>query len=142
MKKFDHQLWFWQEILSPHMGALAAELAKLGYKVIFVANEILSKDRIKQGWEKAKLGKAKLRLATNKDAVIRLAEKAPKQTIHFCDGLRGNGLISNVQKILRTRDLRHWAMLEKIDDRGFKGKIRRVLYRILFYITAPTLCEL
>tara|TARA_B100000795_G_scaffold269244_1_gene258063 strand:- start:1316 stop:2446 length:1131 start_codon:yes stop_codon:yes gene_type:complete len=132
MKKSNYQLWFWQEILSPHMGALAAELAELGYKVIFVANEILSKDRIKQGWEKAKLGKAKLRLATNKDAVIRLAEKAPKQTIHFCQGLRGNGLVSNAQKILRKRDLRHWAMLEKIDDRGFKGKIRRVLYRILF----------
>ena len=60
MKKVNHQIWFWQEILSPHMGALAAALAELGYSVIFVANEILSKDRLLQGWEKAKLGKAKL----------------------------------------------------------------------------------
>ena len=133
MNKTNHQIWFWQGMLSPHMGALAAELAELGYKVIFVANEILSKDRLQQGWEKAKLGKAKFKLATNKDAVIRLAKKAPKHSIHFCQGLRGNGLVSNAQKILRKRDLRHWAMLEKIDDRGFKGKVRRVLYCILFF---------
>jgi len=132
MNKFSHQIWFWQEMVSPHMGVLAAALAERGYKVTFVANELLSKDRLRQGWEKAKLGKAKLRLATSKDAVIRLAERAPKQSIHFCQGLRGNGLVTNAQKILRKRELRHWAMLEKIDDRGLKGKLRRALYRILF----------
>ena len=132
MNKSDKQIWFWQGILSPHMGDIAAELAKLDYKVIFVSNEILSRDRIKQGWERAKLGKAKFKLAINKDAVIRLANKAPANSIHFCQGLRGNGLVNYAQKIFKDRNLSHWAMLEKVDDRGFKGILRRVLYRIIF----------
>ena len=58
-------------------------------------------------------------------------QKAPKNSIHFSQGLRGNNLVAHAQKILKQRKLRHWAMLEKINDNGFKGKIRRILYRIL-----------
>ena len=133
MNKLNHQIWFWQGMLSPHMGSLAASLAELGYKVIFVVNQILSEERLNQGWEYAKLGKAKLKLAKSKNAAIRLAEQAPKHSIHFCQGLRGNGLVNDIQKILRKRHLRHWTMLEKINDEGWKGKVRRVLYRVLFF---------
>ena len=42
--------------------------------------------------------------------------------------------MAHAQKILKQRKLRHWAMLEKINDNGFKGKIRRILYRILFFL--------
>lgn len=132
MSRFNNQIWFWQEILSPHMGHLAAELANLGYDVLFVANQILSKERIKQGWERAELGKAKLKLIKSKKAFEQLAQKAPINSIHFCQGLRGNGLIINAQRILRKRNLKHWAMLEKIDDRGLIGKLRRLLYRVIF----------
>jgi glycosyltransferase involved in cell wall biosynthesis len=132
MSRFNNQIWFWQEILSPHMGHLAAELANLGHDVIFVANQILSKERSKQGWERAELGKAKLKLAKNKKTYEQLAKKAPTNSIHFCQGLRGNGLIINAQRILRERNLKHWAMLEKIDDRGLIGKLRRLLYHIIF----------
>ncbi len=130
MRKY--QIWFWQSIQSPHMGSLASALADRGYKVVFVSNQILSQDRLEQGWEKAKLGRAKLKLAKNKRETIRLAKKAPKNSIHFSQGLRGNHLVAHAQKILKQRKLRHWAMLEKINDNGFKGKIRRILYRILF----------
>lgn len=132
MSRFNNQIWFWQEILSPHMGHLAAELANLGHDVIFVANQILSKERLKQGWERAELGKAKLKLAKSKKTYEQLAQKAPINSIHFFQGLRGNGLIINAQRILRKRNLKHWAMLEKIDDRGLIGKLRRVLYRVIF----------
>jgi len=132
MDKSNYQIWFWQNIVSPHMGSLAASLAELGYRVIFVANQILSKDRAEQGWENPKLGKAKLKLAANKSAIVNIAKKAPYHSIHFCQGLRGNGLVADAQRILRKRHLKHWAMLEKINDKGWKGKIRRVLYRILF----------
>ena len=127
-----YQIWFWQSIQSPHMGSLASALADRGYKVVFVTNEILSKDRLEQGWEKAKLGKAKLKLAKSKRETIELAKKAPKNSIHFSQGLRGNHLVANAQKIIKQRKLRHWAMLEKINDHGLKGKIRRILYRIIF----------
>lgn len=132
MIRFKNQIWFWQEILSPHMGHLAAKLAALGYHVVFVTNQIMSKERLKQGWERAELGKAKLKLAKNKKAYEQLALEAPTDSIHFCQGLRGNGWIICAQRILRKRNLKHWAMLEKIDDRGLIGKFRRVLYHVIF----------
>jgi len=45
-KKVNH-VWFWQNMLTPHMGELAIEYAKLGHSVTFVSNQILSKDRLK-----------------------------------------------------------------------------------------------
>ena len=101
MTKFKDQIWFWQGMLSPHMGDLAAALSEFGYRVIFVANEVLSKERLQQGWERAELGKAKFKLAKNKNVVIRLAKEAPTHSIHFCQGLRGNSLVASAQRILR-----------------------------------------
>ena len=100
MSKSNDPIWFWQRTQTPHMGALAAALAKNGHKVYFIANNILSKKRIEQGWEKARLGNATFKLVTNKDAVIRLAKKAPKNSIHLCQGLHSNGLVNNAQKII------------------------------------------
>ena len=132
MSKSNHSIWFWQTMLTPHMGALAAALAELGYNVNFVANEILSEERIKLGWKKAELGKAKFKLVKNKNAVISLAKKVPKNSVHFYQGLRGNGLVSEAQKILQKCDVRHWVVLEKVDDKGWRGKLRGILYHILF----------
>jgi glycosyltransferase involved in cell wall biosynthesis len=132
MSKTNCSIWFWQTMLTPHMGSLAAALAKRGYNVNFVSNEILSKERLKLGWEKAKLSKAKFILAINENNIGRIVEKITKNSIHFCQGLRGNGLVNYTQKILRKRGLRHWIIIEKIDDRGLKGKFKRVLYRLLF----------
>ena len=132
MFKSNDPIWFWQRIQTPHMGALAAALAKNGHKVYFIANNILSKKRIEQGWEKARLGNATFKLVTNKDAVIRLAKKAPKNSIHLCQGLHNNGLVNVAQKILKNRGLNHWVIMEKINEEGFKGKFKKLFYRLLF----------
>ena len=131
MSKPNNSIWFWQRMVTPHMVALAAALAERGFKVNYVANEILSKERTKIGWKMPELGKVKLLLATNKDAVIRYALNAPEDSIHLCQGLRGNGLVSYAQRVIRKRDLRHWVMMETIDDIGWIGFVKKVLYRIL-----------
>ena len=131
MSKTNNSIWFWQRMVTPHMVALAAALAERGFKVNYVANEILSKERTKIGWKMPELGKVKLLLATNKDAVIRYALNAPEDSIHLCQGLRGNGLVSYAQRVIRKRDLRHWVMMETIDDIGWIGFVKKVLYRIL-----------
>ncbi len=84
MYKFKSSIWFWQRMVTPHMAALASALAERGFKVNYVANEILSKKRIKLGWKMPKLGKVKLLLATNKADVISYALEAPKNSIHLC----------------------------------------------------------
>ena len=38
MSKKKSSIWFWIEMFSPHMGALAAALAKRGFEVFYVAN--------------------------------------------------------------------------------------------------------
>ncbi len=132
MSKPNNSVWIWQQMITPHVAALAAALAERGFKVNFVANEKLSKDRIKQGWEIPELGKVKLLLAPNKDTVIRYASNAPQNSIHLCQGLRGNGLVSYAQRVIRKRGLRHWTMMETVDDLGWNGFIKKLLYRILF----------
>ena len=57
MIKNKISVWFWQQMVTPHMACLAAALADRGFEVNYVANQILSDDRIKLGWAKPKLRK-------------------------------------------------------------------------------------
>ena len=132
MSKLNNSVWIWQQMITPHVVALAAALAERGFEVKFVVNEKLSKDRIKQGWEILELGKVKLLIAPNKETVIRYVSNAPQNSIHLCQGLRGNGLVSCAQSVIRKRNLRHWAMMETVDDAGWTGFVKKILYRILF----------
>ncbi len=132
MSKFSQQIWFWQTMLTPHMGALADSLAEYGHRVVFVANEGMSKERLIQGWQKIKLSKATIKFAKNKKTAIRFAREAPINSIHLCQGLMNNDQVGDAQRILRKRGLRHWVMIEKIDDEGWKGKVKVILYNILF----------
>lgn len=132
MNKSNYSIWFWQRMLTPHMGSLAEALTKQGYSVTFVANEILSNERKFQGWNKAHLVNAKFILSKDIFDTVNIAEKAPEASIHFCEGLRKNGFIREAQKIIRRRGLRHFTMIEKIDERGFKSIAKKLLYRILF----------
>ena len=132
MSKFSQQIWFWQTMLTPHMGALADSLAEYGHRVVFVANEGMSKERLTQGWQKIKLSKATIKFVKNKKTAIRFAKEAPINSIHLCQGLMNNDQVGDAQRILRKRGLRHWIMIEKIDDEGWKGKVRRILYNTLF----------
>lgn len=132
MNRFNGSIWFWQKMATPHMVALAAALAERGFEVNYVANEKLSKKRIKQGWQMPEFGKAKLLLAPTKTDVVNYALNAPKKSIHLCQGLRGNGLIKDAQRIIRKRSLEHWVLMETIDDDGWIGPIKKIIYRILF----------
>ena len=127
----DLSVWFWQRTLTPHMGALAATLAESNIRVTFVSNVLLSEDRMQQGWETPQLGKVKFLLAADKDAVIRLAAEAPLGSIHLCQGLRGNGLVADAQHVLRKRGVQQWAIMETVDDEGWRGVVKRILYRWL-----------
>ena len=104
MNKKKISIWFWIEMFSPHIGALAEALAKRGFKVFYVANNMLFKERSKQGWKSPNIKKAKLILASNKKDFIRLALKAPEDSIHYSQGLRGNGQIKIAQNILPIMD--------------------------------------
>ena len=133
MSSRDKSIWFWMRICTPHMAALAKDLAERGYNVTYVANALLSENRAQQGWEKPDLGKVNFKLVENKDEVLCLALKVEEDSIHLCQGLRANGLVGDAQKILRKRGLRQWVFMEIVDDAGWLGLVKQVVYRILFF---------
>jgi glycosyltransferase involved in cell wall biosynthesis len=62
-----------------------------------------------------------------------LVRAAPASSIHICQGLRANGMVAVAQRELAIRKLRQWIVMETVDDAGWRGHIRRLLYRKLLW---------
>lgn len=127
------RIWFWQTMLTPHIGALASALASDGHQITFVACEELSSDRSALGWTPAQIIKADVVIASTKDRIRSLANGAPHGSIHICQGLRSNGLIGLAQAQLKRGRYEQWAMMETIEKAGLPGILRRLVYAFLFY---------
>ncbi len=132
-------VYFWQRIVSPHMAGLAAAMAAAGRDVTYVAERTLSADRAAQGWQVPSLGQAKLELAPDEAAVRRLVKAAPAESVHICQGLRNNQLVGIAQSALASRGLRQWVIMETVDDRGWRGVVKRLEYRRLLRQWSPRL---
>jgi len=126
-------IWFWQRMVTPHMALLAEALAARGIPVVYVANEQISAERAQQGWSAPTLIKAKLQIAPDEESIRVLVQSALPDSIHLCQGLRGNGLVTVAQQHLRAQGLRQWVMMETVDDVGWIGIIKRLSYRWLFW---------
>lgn len=126
------EIWFWQLIISPHMADLAVALARRGYKVTYVAQQEMSDDRAKQGWLAPSLPGVVLRLADSKEAVQKLVQLAPADSMHICQGVRANGLIGLAQLTLSKRGLRQWVVMETVNDCGWRGVLKRAEYSRIF----------
>ncbi len=114
------------------MAGLAAALARQGVKVVYVSEQVMSEDRALQGWEAPDLPGVRTEVASTVAGISELVAAAPSDSIHICQGLRANSLIGVVQRRLATRSLRQWAILETLDDSGWRGAVRRLEYRRLF----------
>ena len=130
-----HEVWFWQTIVTPHMAGLAAALASRGVEVTYVAEQEMSLARSAQGWQAPDLGAARLSFAATSESAKALVAAAPADSIHICQGLRGNRLIGRVQQELARRELKQWVVVETVDDSGWRGALKRLDYqrRILFW---------
>ena len=124
-------VWFWQRIVTPHMAGLVAAMAAEGRDVTYVAERPMSEDRAAMGWRQPDLGGAHLLFCPDAAAVTRLVAEAPANSIHICQGLRGNGLIGVAGEALARRGLRRWIILETIENDGWRGLLRRLVYRRL-----------
>lgn len=127
------QVWFWQCMVTPHMAVLADELSALGYPVFYVANEYISAEREAQGWKASALEVAQLHIAQDEASVRAIILSAPANSIHLCQGLRGNGLVATAQQQLRARRLRQLVIMETADDAGWVGIIKRLIYKGLYW---------
>ena len=125
-------VWIWQRIVSPHVAGLAGALAARGRDVVYVAEREVSADRREQGWKVPDLGLAALEIAAERADVPRLIDLAPPESIHLCQGIRGNGYVGSVQRQLARADRRQWVMLEAVRAGGLKGHVKRRVYRHAF----------
>lgn len=125
-------IWFWQRIVSPHMAGLAAALARQGCEVVYVAEKLMSEDRARQGWTAPDLEGTRLELAPTASAIQALAQAAPEDSIHICQGIRANGLVCVAQRVLARRGVRQWVVMETVEDSGWCGLLKRLEYRRLF----------
>lgn len=124
-------IWLWQPIVSPHMAGLATALATRGHDVAYVAEQIMTPDRALQGWSPPPMHDVRLEVASTFASVDSLVTAAPVDSIHFCGGIRGNGLIARCQADLARRYASQWIVMEKVDDAGLVGAVKRLEYRRL-----------
>lgn len=127
------KIYFWQEFVSPHIAYLIDRIASKGIEVNLVVDKVITKDRKQLGWEKFKLFFAKLIYFKN------IKNQFSKNfflndSINICQGLMFNGFIKVVQNNLRKKNLNHWIIMEKINDQGLKGNLRKLLYNFLFIL--------
>lgn len=132
-------IWFWQLIISPHMANLAKSLTELGHSVTFVAEREMSADRTAQGWAVPDVGTSKIVLAPDQEQAVSLAKAAPPEAIHICQGVRANGVVSPVQRVLKDLGRRQFVNMETVDDSGWQGFIKRAVYKRLFRKLSPYL---
>lgn len=99
------ELWFWQRMVTPHMAGLASALANIGCKVHYVAEEPMSASRAELGWDVPDLGRALLHFPSTEGGATGLISQAGQDSVHICQGLRGNGYVSAVQRMLAERGL-------------------------------------
>lgn len=119
----------WQRIVSPHMAHLASAVSAGAASVTYVADELISASRRAQGWSAPDLD-SRVNLLVGADARDpKLVEHFPKNAIHIVGGIRRNGYIARVTSDLSRLRLRWGAMVETVDDRGWKGVIKRLDYR-------------
>jgi len=122
---------FWQRMFSPHMLGLADALVELGHRVIFVAQEELSQERRKQGWSVPIPGAAERILIGDLYTARTFIANLPSNTVHIVQGIRGNADIERYQNLILAVNHRLWIIMETVDDRGWRGGAKRLIYRYL-----------
>jgi len=127
------EIWIWQRIISPHMAGLATALAAKGCAVTYVAETTMTAGRAQQGWSVPELGSVVLRMAISDSEARALAQGAPAESVHICQGIRSNGRVGIAQHVLENRALRQWVVMETVDDGGVQGVLKRLEYARLFF---------
>ena len=124
-------IWIWQTMLTPHMAYFAESLTGCGHNVTYVATQLVSDERKQQGWEVPVLKNIKLKVITAVHQIGPLLYPVDSDSVHLCQGIRGNGLIREVQSSLVSMGFKYWVLMETLDDVSLAGIIKRPLYRWL-----------
>jgi glycosyltransferase involved in cell wall biosynthesis len=126
----DRSLYFWHMIQSPHQADLVAALAEASdSRITYVFEEELSSDRRRLGWVPPDFGRARLARVRSDDEVADMVRLLTRHDLSICQGLRANGLVGEAERVMLRSGMRYAVVLEAVEDRGWRGLVRRGLYR-------------
>jgi glycosyltransferase involved in cell wall biosynthesis len=93
-----------------------------------VFEKTIDEDRQRQGWRFPTLDAVATAQFASEHDVAALVASAPIDSIHICDGIRGNPLLQYAQERLWSRRLQQWVTMETVDDSGALGVAKRLEY--------------
>lgn len=128
------EVWFWQRIVSPHMVGLAKALATQGFVVHYAFEQLMSPDRAKFGWKIPDSDGLYLHHMHDYANVVKTVSLVNQNSHHICQGIRANGRVGIAQNLLSERGLRQWIVMETVDDKGWRGFLKRLEYKRQFLL--------
>lgn len=115
------------------MLGLAEAMCAHDWQVVFVSEYLVSPQRAEQGWVPVFARASVVKHVSNAEEIdLLLATVDLKDSIHICQGLRGNGIIGHVYRKLVSSGVSPWIIMETVHDRGLRGSFKRLIYR--FYL--------
>lgn len=119
---------FYQTGLSPHMAYLARALAARGNGAAYVSALKVAADRAKMGWKISDMAGVRLVELPHDRSAESIPRQFSRDAIHLTQGICRNGRVQLILPTLRQHHLRWGAMMETVDDEGFRGKLKRLDY--------------
>jgi len=122
--------FFWQSILSPHQSPYIRALSEIdGCAVTVIAEQALSPDRKRLGWAVPDYGRAEVATCPNQSVIRSLVYETDPYGVHLIEGWRGCQLSAAIYSAVSTRRGRLGVISEASKDLGWKGPVRRGLYK-------------
>jgi len=124
------ELFFWQNIISPHQAPFLRALAEQGHGVTVVATEAMTADRVALGWQVPDLGRAEVVINPDVKQIQELIANGGQDAIHTMAGARWTPLGNEALRCCRRLDRRLGILTEAPDPRGLAGLLRWGKYTV------------
>ena len=124
------QVFFWQNIVSPHQAGFMREMAERGHDVTVVACEEMSASRGRLGWTPPNLAPARLVVGPSVADARRIIRESAADSIHCIAGARVLPFGRIVVRECLAARRRMGIITETPDPRGLGGWMRWGKYEI------------
>lgn len=107
---------------------LAVALAQLGHHVTVIVHTTVTQERRTLGWSDAASGNVHQVTISPSSDDAEIQKWVEPGAVHILQGLPRRGVLWRVQRVLSRSDVLWGSMMEQVDDRGWRGVIKRFEY--------------
>ena len=120
---------FWQNMVSIHQSALMSALSSK-HNVTLVVEKIFEQERVSSGWGVPQMGATSIIEAPTEQEIDELLSSKDNR-IHIFTGMRAYPMVTRAFKLAIKRRLRIGLYMEPYDPTGWRGILRKCVYRFL-----------